>query len=69
MDYFGTALSLADKVAGFFPSYDQKKRSKLTKGLLIYNRLIKVNKMFRDHDLILDLREELEPLIKEVNAL
>lgn len=69
MDYFGVALSLAEKVTGLIPSYDSKKRAKLTKGLQDYNRLIKVDKMYRDHDLILDIREELEPLIEEVKHL
>lgn len=67
MDYFGTALSLADKVAGFFPSWDQKKRAKLTKAKTTYKTLI--TRAERDHDLILDLRDEIEPLIKEVMEL
>lgn len=64
MDYFGVSLSLANKVAGFFPSYDQKKRARLTRAKLAYLTLI--TREDRDHDLILDLRDEMEPLIKEV---
>ena len=67
MDDFGTALSLADKVAGFFPSYDQRKRAKLTKAKDAYQTLI--TREERDHDLILDLRAQMAPLIKEVMEL
>ena len=64
MDYFATSLSLADKIAGFFPSYDQKKRARLTKAKKAYKTLI--TREDRDLDLILDLRDEMTPLIKEV---
>ena len=69
MDYFGVALSLAEKVVDKIPDYDDRKRAKLTKAKKLYNREIKREKDERDHDLILYLREDLEPLLEEIKGL
>ena len=67
MDSFGAALTLAGKVASFFPGFDQRKKAKLAKAKIAYKTLI--TREDRDHDLILDLRDDLEPLIEEVMEL
>ena len=69
METFTLALSLASKVMDKLPDYDEKKRKEFTKLRDTYNTEIKRSKDTRDHDYIMNLKEQLLPLMQEVEAL
>ncbi len=69
METFTLALSLASKVLDKFPDYEQKKRKKFRDLKDTYNTEVKREKSTRDHDLIMNLKEQLTPMMEEIAGL
>ena len=69
MEIFQLALGFASKAMDKLPDYDEKKRAEFRDLKDAYNTEVKREKNTRDHDLIMNLKEQLTPLMVEIEGL
>lgn len=65
---FQLALSLGSKLLDKFPNYPEKKKAKHFELEKKYNVEIKRSKDERDHDYIMNLKDELTISLKEIQG-
>jgi len=63
MDYFGTSLTLANKILDLIPNFEQRQKEKFKNLKKVYDIESKRNEDDQDHDLIDWLKDELRPYL------